>query len=254
MIDELLTTFRSEVAQPDRGTAERIYALATRQQRTREAVRAWPLPRPRFMLGFAAAALVLVPTAVAFGGKLIDLFDGTPAPPYVSTNFSDFNRMADLSVQQGFASKWPHADVSQAHGVIEVQTPDGPEDMWAAPNDQGGQCYFIDFADDPVGNHGAYGFGGCTTSTPDPGEQISPGEVWTYEHPNLKTVYGSVYAAAATVRLTFDDGSTASVPVVEHLYLASTARDAHAETVTAFDAAGNQIAQRALGPDAATRG
>ena len=30
MIDELLNTFRSEVAEPDRETAERIFALATR--------------------------------------------------------------------------------------------------------------------------------------------------------------------------------------------------------------------------------
>jgi hypothetical protein len=56
------------------------------------------------------------------------------------------------------------------------------------------------------------------------------------------------------LRLTFADGSTATVPVVEHLYLTSTARGAQAETVTAFDAAGNQVAQRTLGPDAATRG
>jgi hypothetical protein len=249
MMDELLTTFRSAVAQPDRETAERIYALATApaKRRRRNA-------RPRLLLGVAVAALVLVPTALAVGGKLVDLFEGTPAPPYVSTNFTDFNRMADMAVQQGFASKWPRADVSQAHGVIEVQTPDGPEDMWAAPNDQGGQCYFIDFADDPVGADGTHGFGGCSTSAPDPGEMIGPGEVWTYEHPNLKTVFGTVYVDAATVRLTFDDGSTATLPVVEHLYLTSTARDAHAETVTAFDAAGNQVAQRTLGPDAATRG
>jgi hypothetical protein len=248
MMDEHLTTFRADVAEPDHETAERIYGIATRRPRTRH------LRRQRLALGVAAAALVVVPTAVAFGGKLAGLFEGTPAPPYISTNFSDFNRMADMSVQQGFASKWPHADVSRAHGVIEVQTPDGPEDMWAAPNDQGGQCYFIDFANDPPGEHGTHGFGGCSTSTPDPGETIGPGEVWTSDHPDLKTVYGTVYLDAATVRLTLDDGSMATLPVVEHLYLASIARDAHAQTVTAFDAAGNQIAQRNLGPDASTRG
>jgi len=198
-------------------------------------------------------ALVLVPTAVAVGGKLVDLFEGTPAPSDVSTTFSLFNDQPDPAVRDGIARRWPNVDVSKVHGVIEVQTPDGPEDMWAAPNDQGGQCYFIDFADDPVAT-GVHGFGSCTTSTPDPGETIAPGELWTIEHPNLKTVYGSVYPDAATVRLTFEDGSTATLPVVEHLYLTSTARDAQAETVTAFDAAGNQVAQRTLGPDAATRG
>src|SRR2546422_5626769 len=141
MIDELLNTFRSEVAQPDRETAERIFALATRSAtRRRHTTLGF---RPRLALGVAVAALVLVPTAVAFGGKLADLFEGTPAPPDVSTAFAESNRMADKVVQQGFAAQWPHADVSKAHGVIEIQTPDGPEDLWAAPDDLGGQCSFI---------------------------------------------------------------------------------------------------------------
>ena len=73
-MDELLTTFRSDVPEPDPETARRIYALATRSSRTR-------IPRRRLVLTVAVAALVLVPTAVAFGGKLADLFEGTPAPP-----------------------------------------------------------------------------------------------------------------------------------------------------------------------------
>ena len=53
--------------------------------------------------------------------------------------------------QKGFGDQFPHADVSQAHGVIEIQTADGPQDLWVAPNDQGGTCWFIDWANDPVG-------------------------------------------------------------------------------------------------------
>ena len=180
-MDELLHTFRRDVAEPDRETAERVLALATRSAARRKAFR----PRPRLALGIAVAALVLVPTGVAFGGKLASLFEGTPAPSDVSTSFGDFNRMADLSVQQGFARKWPQVDVGKAHGVIEVQTPDGPEDMWAAPNDQGGRCYFIDFANDPVGQGGRYGFGGCTDTSTSPTEKIGYGDVWTYVHPHL---------------------------------------------------------------------
>jgi hypothetical protein len=236
MIDEFLTTFRSAVAEPDRETAERIYALATRRRRQRN-------PQRRLVLAVAVAALVLVPTGVAFGGKLADLFEGTPAPPDVSTTFETFNQMADLSVQQGFANRWPQVDVSKAHGAIEVQTPDGPEDMWAAPNDQGGQCYLIDFANDPVGHNGAReSDGGCERQAPTPGD-IDFGDFWTFKHPDLKTVYGSVHADAATVRVDFDDGTAATLPVVEHLFLTSTPKDMKADSVTAFDAAGNQVAE-----------
>lgn len=251
MMDELLTTFRSDVAGPDPETARRIYALATRSSRTR-------IPHRRLVLAVAVAALVLVPTGVAFGGKLADLFEGTPAPPDVSTAFAESNRMADKVVQQGFASQWPHADVSKAHGVIEIQTPDGPEDLWAAPDDLGGQCSFIDFANDPPEKDGGIpGSGECPRSAPQPDEGISFGDEWTYVHPDLMTIYGSVYADhadATTIRLTFDDGSTATLPVVEHFFLGSTAKGVKVDSVAAFDAAGNQVAARTLRPSGSTRG
>lgn len=235
--DELLTTFRSDVPPADPARAEEAYALAVARASSFGRPR-----RPRTVLVVAAAALVIVPSAVAFGGKIASLFEGTPPPPEVSTTFAEFNNMPDAAVQDGMAWKWPSVDVSKAHGVIEVQTPDGPEDMWAAPNDEGSQCYFIDFANDPAGEHGIAGFGGCPPPTSPGDTKINYGDVWTYEHPDLMTVYGSVYVDAATVRLTFDDGTTATIPVVEHLFLDSTAKDVKAATVTALDAAGNQVA------------
>ena len=247
MIDELLHTFRTHVPEPDREATERIFALATTSRRRRK-------PHRRLVLAVAVAALVLVPTGVAFGGKLADLFEGTPAPPDVSTAFAESNRMADEVVQQGFAVQWPHADVSKAHGVIEIQTPDGPEDMWAAPDDLGGQCSFIDFANDPPGKHGMSGFGDCPRSAPQPDEKIAFGDVWTYVHPDLLTIYGSVYVDATSVRLTFDDGSTATLPVVEHFFLGSAARGTQVDSVAALDAAGNQVAARTLRPSGSTRG
>lgn len=46
------------------------------------------------------------------------------------------------------------------HGVIEIQTADGPQDLWVAPSDQGGTCYFIDWANDVPGPGGQqFGFG-----------------------------------------------------------------------------------------------
>jgi hypothetical protein len=45
------------------------------------------------------------------------------------------------------------------------------------------------------------------------------------------------------VQVTLDDGSTLNLPVVEHLFLASLPRDAKPVKVTAFDAAGNKVAE-----------
>jgi hypothetical protein len=164
---------------------------------------------------------VLVPTAYA----VAQLFEGTPAPPDVSTTFASFNRMADQLVQSGFHAKAPHADVSQAHGVIEIQTADGPEDVWAAPNDAGSVCYFVDFVDDPAGPTGKYGFSTCDDPANRPPGDLNWGDVWMARDPDVLTVYGQVYVDATSVTATFDDGTTQQLPVVEHLFLGSTAKD-----------------------------
>jgi hypothetical protein len=186
----------------------------------------------------AVAVLVLAPATWA----AVDAFEGTPAPPDVSTNFRQLNQLADSTIQEGFASKLPQTDPSKAHGVVEIQTADGPEDLWAAPNDQGGQCYLIDWPNDPPGADGSrYGVDGCEESPP-PASNISFSDVWVYEHPDVMTVYGTVYVPAATVQVTLDDGSTLALPVVEHLFLGSAPKGAKVENLTARNASGNVVA------------
>jgi hypothetical protein len=192
-------------------------------------------------LAVAALALLLVPTAVALRGQIADLFQGTPAPPAVLTNFESNNRVADMATQRGFGAKFPHADVSQAHGVIEIQTADGPQDLWVAPNDQGGKCWFVDWANDPPGPGGQFGFGGCAPSSP-PSSDIGWGSIWVYPHPDLLTVYGRVYAPAARVDVRLVDGSALTLPVVEDFFLGSLPNGAKVERITAYDDSGNAVA------------
>ena len=192
-------------------------------------------------LAVTALALLLVPTAVALRGEIADLFQGTPAPPAVSTSFEANNKVADMATQKGFGDKFPHADVSQAHGVIEIQTPDGPQDLWAAPNDRGGKCYFIDWANDAPGPGGQFGFGGCSRSSP-PSSGIGWGSIWGYLHPDLLTVYGQVYVSAAGVDVRLADGSTVTLPVVEDYFLGSLAKGAKVEGITAYDQSGKVVA------------
>ena len=64
------------------------------------------------------------------------------------------------------AAKLATADLSKLHGVIEMTTADGPVDLWTAPNDRGGQCWFVDFADDPASASGQAGSGSCDEATP----------------------------------------------------------------------------------------
>lgn len=197
--------------------------------------------RPLVAVVVAVAALAGAGVAVAAG---LGAFEGTPAPPDVSTSFSHFNQViADSATQQSFASVVPQADVSKAHGVIEVQTADGPEDLWAAPNNQGGQCYFIDWANDvPSENGNRNGFGGCDP-VPPPASNINWGAGSVAGHPDLVTAFGTVFVDATNVELTLGDGSTVTLPVVEHLFLTSLSKGTDVTKVVALDAAGNEVAE-----------
>jgi hypothetical protein len=192
--------------------------------------------RRRYVLVAAAAvALLLVPTAVALRGEITSLFEGTPAPPAVSNTFEGGNRIADLATQKGFGDRFPHADVSRAHGVLEIQTVYGPQDLWAAPNDRGGTCWFWDFAnDEPTEPGGAQpGSGACDNG----GHRASIGTSigWELAHPAISTLFGLVDVRADRVVVRLQDGSTRTLPVVEGAFLASLDKGARLEHITAYD-------------------
>jgi hypothetical protein len=252
---ELLSAFRGGISEPDDATTKRVYqgAITAGARRTGGSSRAHSLSRRirsrrRLWVAVAFAALVLVPTAVAVRGQIVDFFQGTPAPPAISASLEMNNKRADLPTRDGFALRFPHADVSKAHGVIQIETAEGPEDLWAAPNDEGGQCYFIDFANDKPGPGGQYGFGGCDTPEGINASKINFGDVWVLPHPSVKTAYGRVYVDAARVELMLDDGSTRSLPVVEGFFLASLAKTDTVTRVTAYDAGGNEVATFSTAP------
>lgn len=200
-------------------------------------------PRRRYVwLAIAAVVLAVVPGSIAFGSSIANLFQGSPAPSDVRARFEASNRIADALTQQGFASEVPRADVSQARGVLQIDTGDGAEELWAAPNDKGGQCWFVDFANDPAVENGKPGFGGCTPPSPVPVGTILWGAVTVDAHPSLLTVWGHVpEEAATTVTLKLSDGSKTSLPVVSGYFLGSFDSDARVADVSAFDSNGDKL-------------
>jgi hypothetical protein len=200
--------------------------------------------RRRYTLMAAlVAALLFVPSGVALRHRIDDLFEGTPPPPTVVRGFEASNKVADLAIRKGFGASFPRADVAEAHGALEVQTADGPEDLWVAPNNEGGTCYFIDWANDPAPNGDTFGFGGCDRTNPPTSEKsIDVGLAWVEPHPTLWTLNGQVHVPATRVEVTFADGSTRTLPVVEGYFLASLDRETTLEQVAAFDASGAEVA------------
>ena len=172
----------------------------------------------------AVAALVLAPASWAIAKS----FEGTPAPPSVKSDFRFSNQMR-AKIAKTLGRKQPKAIASKAHGVIQVQTADGPIDLWAAPTTDGGTCYLYGWPSGPNNRLGATS-SGCVASDPKlAGVQhnLDWGEGSDYQHRNYNVINGYAWGRATTVRVTLSNGKATTLPVVEGLFLGAVHQSLH---------------------------
>lgn len=190
--------------------------------------------RRRFIAVVAAVGvLVLAPATWA----AVNAFEGTPAPQVIQQNFS-YTRVTINPTTGAILDLLPAADASKAHGVLQLQTSDGPLDLWAAPEADGsGTCWFVGWESD-VSIH-ALGFGSCTTSND---AAITPATYNDASHPAYTVLVGSVTGSETTLDVTLTDGSTTTLPVAEHLFLGALPHGSKLASITGRDANGNVVA------------
>ena len=217
--------------------------------------------RRRFgAMAVLVALFVLAPAAWAVDGA----FFGSPPPPAITSVAAAMNRLVPQAVAYAKANGWPNpeqygttADLSKLHGLVQVQTPDGPLDVWGAPSSNGGLCYFMAYeADlkappDPP-SHDPLG-GGCTQ----PGGLAKNYSIDTDSgHPDIYLDYGYTDNANATsAQVTMKVGENVlskTGPVVDGFYLVAFPRDPSAtgawddaniglERVVTYDTSGNEV-------------
>jgi hypothetical protein len=205
------------------------------------------------LVAVLAAALVLgallVAPAPGIGGRLIDLLQGPPAPPEVQTHFAanDANREKMLAFAKEAGEKlhdrFSPVIASEARGVFAIQSPDGPIYLWAAPTEDGRQCWLIQ-AGAEVATGRPYGLGSCDST--DNSAALRPGTFWTAERPSVTIVHVRVYDETITRVDVESEGALAlSLPVVagyalgtvpkEERVLALVGRNADGVEVTRFE-------------------
>ena len=114
------------------------------------------LTRRRLVVIAATALLagLLVTPALGIGGRVLDLVQGTPAPPEVQTFFASTDALMDVARDPDEAGKALHDRLvrvpviaSEARLVFVIETPDGPIHIWAAPTTDGRQCELFQWGD-----------------------------------------------------------------------------------------------------------
>ena len=179
------------------------------------------------------AALVLAPAAWA----AVNAFEGTPAPQVIQQNFS-YHRVT-INPWTGNIVNETDADASKSHGVLQLQTSDGPLDLWAAPEADGsGTCWLVGWESDISADH-AIGTGSCTESND---AAINPRTYNDASHPSYTVLVGSVTGSETTLDVTLTNGSTTTLPVAEHLFLGALPPGSQLASITGRDATGNVVA------------
>jgi hypothetical protein len=198
----------------------------------------------------ALLGALLVTPAFGLGDRLLDLLQRPEAPPEVQDHFAANNTVRkQLFAHVEAAGRTLHDRFSrviagEARGVAAIESPDGPIYLWAAPTEDGRQCWLIQ-AGAEVATGRPYGLTSC--DGPEPQTKIRPGGLWTAERPSVRIVHARVYDDAITsVEIVVEGGREVSLPVVAGHVLGTVAKDARVQAFVGRDASGEEMARTSL--------
>jgi hypothetical protein len=197
-------------------------------------------------LAAAIAALLVVP-ALALADNLLDLLQGPPAPSEVKTFFAADNEMREQlfayadQAGQTLHDRYSPVVADEARGVAAIESPDGPIYLWAAPTEDGRQCWLIQAgAEEATGR--PYGMGTCDGE--DTSKAMLPSLYGTIERPSVRIVHVRVYDEAITrVDVQVDGAADLSLPVVAGHALGTVPKDATVTRYVGRDADGDVVAR-----------
>lgn len=212
-----------------------------------------PRPRRRGLVAVASAALLaalFVTPAFGIGGRLLDLIQGSPAPPEVQTYFAanDGTREKMFAYAEEAGKKlhdrFSPVIASEARGVFAIESADGPIYLWAAPTEDGGQCWLIQ-AGTNTATGSPVGLGSCDGSVHP--NAINPRTWWIIDRPSVEIVHARLYDDAITqVDVELDDAPSVALPVVAGHALGTVAKEARILAVVGRTADGEEVARFTL--------
>ena len=204
--------------------------------------------RVGLVAALAAAVALLVTPTFGLGSRLLDLIQGRPAPHPVQAYFAADDALrrqlfayADTAGRQ-LGDRYSAVDPQDARGIAAIESADGPIYLWAAPTQDGRQCWLIQAGADPATQR-PYGFGACddASSGRDP---LVWERYWTQERPSVQIVHARVYDdAIRRIRIDVAGGAGLSVPVISGHALGTVPLGTQIEAVKGIDADGTVVAR-----------
>lgn len=188
-VDELAERFASLGHPPEDADWLEVRRLARR----------WRRLRPRFALAAAAVvAVVVAAPAFGLGGKLVRIFEsGEPAPAPIERSFAGLDAGAPPGFQTGVV----------ASQTRKIDLP-GNVWLWIAPTNKGGFCLFVEGGGGQCDAARALKFWPTFSIGGDFSHQ------GVVENGPVLIDGSTTLSDAASVEVQFEDGSSATIPVV----------------------------------------
>ena len=249
--------------------------LALRRERPGRSRERWLTRRRLVVVAFTALlAALLVTPALGIGSRVLNLVQGTPAPPEVQTFFGSSDAFMDVArdeVGKALHDRFVQVPVvaSQARLVFAIDTPDGPILLWMAPTKDGRHCELSQWGD-PLPNgqlpltNIAWGGQGepplqaepvngvATCDGPDPGGPgLWPGGVFSELRPSVTMVRVRFYDPTITrIEVELQDAPSVSLPVVSvggsFVALGTVPREERTVAVVGRSADGTEVARESF--------
>jgi hypothetical protein len=132
--------------------ARTVDATAARRRRRGGWRDRWLTRRRLVVIALAGLLAALLSTpALGIGGRVLDLVQGTPAPPEVQTFFATSDAYPDAARDPDEVGTALHdlgaVIASEARLAFAIETPDGPIHIWTAPTKDGQQCTLYQWGD-----------------------------------------------------------------------------------------------------------
>jgi hypothetical protein len=137
-----------------------------------------------------------------------------------------FGNKMRAEIAKTLGRKEPKAIASKAHGVIQVQTGDGPIHLWAAPATDGGTCYLIAWQSG-LGAASSSCVPATAANAHGGPRNLDFGWGGDYAHRNYNIINGYAYGGATTIQVRLSNGKTKTLPVVEGLFLGALHQSTH---------------------------
>lgn len=202
----------------------------------------------------AAAGLLgalLVSPARGIGDHLLDLLKPSPAPPEVQTYFAANDELREKLFAHAAAAghklqdRFSHVVAREAHGIAAIQSVDGAIYLWAAPTEDGRECWLIQ-AGAEVATGRPYGSGSCDAAEGASG--IRPSTMWTVERSRVLIVHTRVYDdAISRIDILVRGAQTASLRVIAGHALGTVGAEAHILAAVGRNSEGAEVTRVTLG-------